>query len=245
MSRPESTITRVTTTRAEAAAAYDRLSGFYDLLSGPAERKLSQAALQLLDVSAGQNLLEIGFGTGHGLLALARVAGQNGRVCGIDLSPGMLAVARARIAKAGQSGVVRLLHGDAAWIPFASNTFDAVFMSFTLELFDTPQISQVLSECRRVLRDGGRIGVVALSKGSSGLVVRLYERLHQMFPKYIDCRPIYVHRALEKAGFATQVALGRSLWGLPVEIVVAENDRAGASNEPDVSRVPAAGMVSV
>jgi ubiquinone/menaquinone biosynthesis C-methylase UbiE len=94
-------------------------------------------------------------------------------------------------------------------------------MSFTLELFDTPEIPKVLDECRRVLRHGGRICVVAVSReGKPGAVLRAFEWTHRHFPNLLDCRPVYVRRALEAAKFDIQEAALDHMW-VPVEIVVA------------------------
>ena len=92
-------------------------------------------------------------------------------------------------------------------------------MCFTLELFETPAIPKVLVECRRVLRSGGRIVVVAVSKeGRQGLVIQAFEWTHRHFPNLMDCRPIYARRALEANGFVIGDSLIDSMW-VPVEIV--------------------------
>jgi demethylmenaquinone methyltransferase/2-methoxy-6-polyprenyl-1,4-benzoquinol methylase len=115
---------------------------------------------------------------------------------------------------------VELINTDAIHLPFTDGFFDAVFMSFTLELFDTPEISTMLSECHRVLKKGRCIGVVSLSKKNDALLSRMYEWLHELFPGVLDCRPIFVEEALNEAGFTTQDASLISMWGLPVEIIV-------------------------
>lgn len=216
-------ISRVGRSKAAAKESYDRLSRFYDLLAGDSEKKYKEIGLHLLDVRAGETALEIGFGTGKTLLTLARSVGTGGRVYGLDLSEGMRAVAEARLCKAGLSERVELRCGDAAALPYPDGSTDAVFLCFTLELFDTPEIPQVLSECHRVLRECGRIGVVAMSKkGRPNLMRRLYDWAHEKMPNFVDCRPIQAQEVVEAAGFkATEVRL-MSMWGLPVEIIVAE-----------------------
>ncbi len=208
-------------TKEDAQATYNRLSSIYDLLAGSSEKPYREEGLKMLAVQPGEVVLEIGYGTGQALVQLASAVGPLGEVYGIDISPGMWEVARERIAGAGLAHQVALEVGDAAQLPFARDFFDAVFLSFTLELFDTPEIPQVLAECRRVLKSDGRLGVVSLAKAGRGnLAVQLYEWAHRQFPKFIDCRPIYVRAALEAAGFSIQGAKKRAMWGLPVTIVV-------------------------
>jgi ubiquinone/menaquinone biosynthesis C-methylase UbiE len=217
-------ISRVQRSKEEAKATYDTLSRWYDLLAGPSERLFQEEGLRRLDVKEGEQVLEIGFGTGHSLVALARQVSESGRVYGLDVSEGMLRVARQEVAKAGLMDRMDLSTGDAEAMPFVDDSFDALFMSFVLELFDTPQIPAVLQECRRVLISGGRMSVVALSKeGRAGMMRRLYEWAHRRFPRLLDCRPIFVQRALEDARFRVLESVERTMWGLPIEIVVASS----------------------
>ena len=66
------------------------------------------------------------------------------------------------------------------------------------------------------------LGLVSMSKACAGnVVVKVYERFHHWLPKLIDCRPIYLQDAVELAGLYCEVHQTRSLWGIPVEIVVA------------------------
>jgi ubiquinone/menaquinone biosynthesis C-methylase UbiE len=113
-----------------------------------------------------------------------------------------------------------LKQGDGETIPYPDETFDALFTSFTLELFDTPEIPKFLAECKRVLKPGGRFAVVAVSKmGKDGPIMKAYEWTHKHFPNLVDCRPIYAKAALEAAGFQIQASEIESMW-VPVEIVV-------------------------
>ncbi|MBM3145253.1 MAG: methyltransferase domain-containing protein [Chloroflexi bacterium] len=229
------TISRVTRSKEEAKASYDSLSRWYDVLTGWGERKFRKIGLQKLAAREGEKILEIGFGTGYCILALARAVGNSGKICGLDISEGMRNIAQSRIERADLAKRVELKMGDAARLPFEADSFDAVFMSFTLELFDTPEIPIVLQQCQKVLKSGGRIGVVAMSKeGKSNSLVRLYEWSHARFPHYVDCRPIYVRQALDDAGFHILDTTKLSYWGIPVEVVVARKGLQRISRNLDI-----------
>jgi len=218
----DTSISRVARSKQQARASYDRLSRWYDLLAGSSERRFLEMGLHQLAVREGETVLELGFGTGHGILALAQAVGGRGRVYGIDLSQGMLDITHSRVAQARLSDRVDLRLGDAASLPFGDSTVDAVLVSFTLELFDTPEIPVVLRECRRVLRPAGRIVVVAMSRrGRAGWMLRLYEWAHHKWPHYLDCRPIDAQNALAGTGFALAQATLSNMYGLAVEIVLA------------------------
>lgn len=214
-------VSRVTRSREEAKLNYDRLSRWYDIFAA-SEKKYKEKGLQKLNVKEGETVLEIGFGTGQYIVALAQLVGDSGKVYGIDISEGMVDITVSRVEKAKLSERVVLMTGDSINLPFDNNFFDAVLMNFALELFDTPEIPAILEECKKVLHPQGRICVVALSKKGGGSMVRLYEWVHHLFPRYVDCRPIYVQTVLEDAGFHIVDVAIDSMWGLPVEIVLAK-----------------------
>jgi ubiquinone/menaquinone biosynthesis C-methylase UbiE len=216
-------ISRVNRSKEEAKDSYNRMSKWYDVMAGESEKKYKDIGLQFLSVQPGETVLEIGFGTGKTLVPLARAVGDTGKVYGLDLSEGMLAMAGERLRKAGLAERAELKVGDAVALPFPDKSLEAVFLCFTLELFDTPEIPTVLKECRRVLRPGGRLCVVAMSKkGKPNLMTRLYDWSHDKIPNYVDCRPIYVQESMEAAGLKTEEALVLLMWGLPVEMVLAK-----------------------
>lgn len=199
------------------------MSKWYDALAGGSEKKYQDIGISLLNLQSGEKVLEIGFGTGQAILSLARAVGETGKVYGLDLSEGMLGIASDRVRKAALESRVELQCGDAVTTSYAEQSFDAIFMCFTLELFDTPEIPLVLKECRRLLRQDGRLVVVAMSKkGKPNLMTRLYDWGHRHIPNYVDCRPIFVQRAVEEAGFTVTKVEVQSMWGLPVEIILAE-----------------------
>ena len=202
--------------------AYDRLSPIYDGLAGSSETRFMRLGVQMLSIEAGESVLEIGCGTGKALVELYQQVGVAGKVHGLDLSRGMLQKSRDRLVKAGMASGAFILEGDGAYLPYQSESFNAVFISFTLELFDTPEIPVVLEECQRVLVPGGRLGVVAMLKTDPPAIAeRLYEWLHDKLPAYVDCRPIDADTMIRAAGFKVDKQQIRSMWGLPVEIVVA------------------------
>jgi demethylmenaquinone methyltransferase/2-methoxy-6-polyprenyl-1,4-benzoquinol methylase len=210
-------------TKDERRSFYDKIAGVYDLLADKSERPMREMGLNLLDAQAGEHILEIGFGTGHCLVELARTVGADGRVYGIDISPKMLQRANELLQDHGLDTRVELQEGDAEQLPYQTDSLDAIFMSFTLELFDTPEIPGLLSECKRVLKPDGRLGVVAISKeGERGMVVKAFEWTHRHFPNLMDCRPIYAQKSLEAAGFYIEEAKVEHMW-VPVEIVLAHN----------------------
>ena len=218
----EASIKRVNRSKEAARASYNRLSRWYDVIAGSTEKKYRDWGLEKLSAQPGEKILEIGFGTGHCLVSLAKAVGPTGRVVGVDISDGMLAIARERLQKEGFTERADLRLGDAANLDFLeAGSLDGVFMSFTLELFDNPEIPRVLQECHRLLKPGGRVAVVSMTKTDPpGAAVRMYEWFHEYMPDYADCRPIFARQALEQGGFTIQDVSVSSMWGLPVEIVL-------------------------
>jgi demethylmenaquinone methyltransferase/2-methoxy-6-polyprenyl-1,4-benzoquinol methylase len=207
----------VRTTREQTRRTYDRISATYDLTEGVLEAGSIRKALALAAVTKGECVFEVGPGTGVALERLRRAVGDEGVACGVDLSPRMLQHA----LHARELHGALLVEGDAVALPLATARFDVAFMSFVLELFPTDDIDRVLRELRRVLRPGGRLVNLSLSRESPNLMTRLYERGHALMPRLLDCRPIYAARSIRAAGFEIVLVRPIRIWGLPADIVLA------------------------
>lgn len=206
----------------KARMNYDRLSRWYDCIAGSSEAMFRQRGIQELAPSPGEYILEIGSGTGHGLVDIGSLVGERGWVVGIDISDGMVREAIKRLSQNRVRDWIGLCIGDGAYLPFQANSFDAILICFTLELFDALEIPQVLSQCLRVLTPNGRLVIISLMKvPSPSLADRLYEWVHARMPVLIDCRPIHVEPILAEIGFDISSKIYGSLWGLHVAIIAA------------------------
>jgi|ERR1041385_4765718 demethylmenaquinone methyltransferase/2-methoxy-6-polyprenyl-1,4-benzoquinol methylase len=213
-------VLRVLQTKQEVRAFYNKIARVYDLLAEISEEPIRRLGLERLAIEKGERVLEVGFGTGSSLIQLAEQVGSDGKVFGVDIAEQMLKVAQQKLTGLPTSARVELACGDAENLPFVSDCFNAIFMSFTLELFDTPEIPAVLRECKRVLQPGGRLLVIGMSKEEEeGALIHIFEWTHKHFPNFLDCRPIFVRRALTAAGFEIISAERQSMW-IPVEIVL-------------------------
>ena len=211
----------MTTEKQTARKMYNKMSRWYDLFTGSSEQEFMNYGISQLNPLPGEKIIEIGCGTGHGLIRLARSVTQAGKVIGLDISEGMLSQANALLKKFGDQKMVQVHQGDGCALPYPPNYFSAAFLCFTLELFDTAEIFLVLKECHRVLSQTGRIVIVCLFRQNC-LAVHIYEWFHKIMPAMIDCRPIFVRPYLLQASFLIVDSKIKKMWGLPVEIVTAE-----------------------
>ena len=199
-------------------ANYDRLSRWYNLLSGSHEQRIRSSAMELLAVQPGEYVLEVGVGTGQALPGLLKSAGLGGMVIGVDLSIRMLAQ-----AKKLRAGEARLIQADAALLPLATGSQAAILACFTLEIFPEDEVRPTLAEWLRVLEPGGRLCVVAMSVSRRlNAMERLYAWSARVVPDVIDCRPVDAVLLLEQGGFSLLRTKESTIWGLPLQIVLAE-----------------------
>jgi ubiquinone/menaquinone biosynthesis C-methylase UbiE len=141
------------------ASSYDRVASDFDRFTRRFTPPVARRVVALAGLQSGARVLDIGTGTGVvALEAVERVA-PGGRVVGIDLSSGMLAVARRHAAPYGEALEFREM--DAEKLAFPDACFDSVVSLFALLHFPNPLAA--LREIHRVLRPGGS---VALAVGS-------------------------------------------------------------------------------
>jgi demethylmenaquinone methyltransferase/2-methoxy-6-polyprenyl-1,4-benzoquinol methylase len=168
-----------------AAAHYDWISRVMSLGSGRFYRRL---ALERAGLAAGMRLLDVATGTGLVAGAALSILREPGAVIGLDPSRGMLREARRRTP-------VPLVQGRAEDLPFASDHFDVLSVGYALR--HVADLGVAFGECLRVLKPGGRLVILEISRPSSAVgwwLLRAY--LRRVLPLLARMRTRSPHAAL-------------------------------------------------
>jgi demethylmenaquinone methyltransferase/2-methoxy-6-polyprenyl-1,4-benzoquinol methylase len=137
------------------AGCYDRFCGVMALGSG---RWYRRRALECLGLRPGMRLLDVATGTGLVARAAAAILGDPHAVVGLDPSAGMLREARKTVAGP-------LVRGQVEELPFETASFDVLTIGYALR--HAADLDVAFLECRRVLKPGGRILVLEISRPPS------------------------------------------------------------------------------
>ncbi len=154
---------------------FNNISGTYDFLNHFMSLGIDiiwrKKAIRLLKASKPQRLLDVATGTGDFALEAIRIL-QPKKVIGVDISSGMLAIAREKITKKGLSDQFEVVLADSENLPFADSTFDAVTVAFGVRNFEN--LEKGLTDIHRVLKPGGKAVILEFSNPKGFPVKQLY-----------------------------------------------------------------------
>ena len=145
---------------------YDRMAAVYPVSTLLFHSRAHRCALEASGLSDGMRVLEVATGSGEMFRRLVR-ANRGGATIGVDLSPNMAARTQRTARRKYPSARTHCQAVDARHMPFRSESFDAIFCCYLLELLSTEDISKTLGEFRRILKDRGRLALVLIGQNTA------------------------------------------------------------------------------
>jgi ubiquinone/menaquinone biosynthesis C-methylase UbiE len=203
----------------DIGAVYDNLSRVYDIWGLLTESHARARAIELAGIRDGQAILEVAVGTG---LAFSEIVKRNprGKNIGIDLSEGMLEKAKKRLAKLSGAQYA-LSRGTAFDLSAVSGSIDLLMNSYMFDLIAYEDMDKVLSEFKRVLKNGGKLVLVNMTEGES-IWTKVYDLIYRLYPKAIGgCRGVKLADKLKEHGFTVVAREYHQQLLFPSEVIVA------------------------
>ncbi len=150
------------------ALGADWLTPLYDVVARlTGERRFKRRLIEVAKIGAGQDVLDLGCGTGT-LALMVRQACPQARVSGMDIDTRILAIARRKIARANAD--ISLQQGSATDPPFPAASFDRILTTLMLHHLSTAQKRETLAAARRLLRPGGELHIADWGKPHNALM---------------------------------------------------------------------------
>lgn len=180
---------------------YSKLAWMYDFFTDH-EPSHHRAAVQMAEIKQTDSVLEVACGTGRATVEIAKRISAGQLFHAVDLTEAMMSRAKQRLVKHRLLDRVDFRIADARKLSFPDATFDVVYNAYMFDLIDISEFSVILSEFRRVLKPGGRLVLVNMSKNKNTktLYEWLYEKSLLNFASG-SCRPVLLKSFLEEAGF--------------------------------------------
>ncbi len=204
-------------THQEIVRKYNWIAPVYDLFAILMESKARRRALEMAAIQNGEKVLEIALGTGLNFVEVLK-RNPGGWVYGIDVSMKMVEKAMRKIRKTGQKNYTLHLC-DCRHLPFEDETFDVIMTQYLLDILPVEDFIPILLECKRVLKDGGRIILANMTKGEKW-VNQIYEELYKLKPPLLaGCRGVMSQPFLKEIGFNQFHREFVSQLGFPSEVV--------------------------
>lgn len=170
------------------SSMFDKISKRYDLLnkllSFGRDKYWRKQAVDLLQVKDHGSYVDAGCGTGDLSIEIAhRFNYKHGKVVGIDHSLKMLEIGRQKVVDEGLVSIISLDHGDAIKLPMDSGSIDGVISGFVIRNIDDRM--GALKEWARVLKPGGRVVILELSKPDNLLFLLGYLVFTRLFVPFL------------------------------------------------------------
>ncbi len=142
--------------KTKAASTYDAAADAYDDPANTFWERFGRKTVERIGLRPGARVLDVCCGSGASALPAAEIVGARGSVLGIDLSEGLLALARKKAAARGLANV-EFRNGDALELPVEPGSFDAVVCVFGI--FFVPDMTAAARSLWRAVRPGGKLAV--------------------------------------------------------------------------------------
>jgi ubiquinone/menaquinone biosynthesis C-methylase UbiE len=177
------------------------------------------------DFDTAEGVVEFGCGTGRfAERLLSEHLPQGARYWGCDISTTMVSLARERVRPFGSRAEVVRTDGGTS-LPLPDGSADRFVSTFVLDILPDPEIDAIVLEARRVLRDGGLIGLVSLTDPIgplSAVIMAVWKGLYAVRPSLVGgCRPIQLGRRFDAPGWEIVHQRKMATFGIPSEVVIA------------------------
>ncbi len=199
---------------------YDVQSGFYDATFGRLVKRRIARAIEHMNISNTDAVLDLGIGTGASL----NFYPSHARIFGVDLSEGMLKLCRKKIVERGLDRAV-VFQADAMRLPFADDTFDHVFISHVISVVSDP--AKLVQEAQRVSKPGSRIVIVNHFQSTNRFIAMVEKWLCPLCTKLGWRTDLVLHDLIQETGVMVDYRYkleSIDLW----ETVVISNNKPAA-----------------